>query len=328
MRYGKTDALLRLAIELQGARAGLSLGDIAERFEIGRRTAMRMRDAVQRIFPHLEEVETDDRTKRWRLPAGTLNGLVSFEADELADLDMAIGLLHRDNRKEQAGNLAGLAAKLKAMMKPEAARKVEPDLDALLEAEGLAMRPGPRPRIKPGLVEELRLAIKGCNRVRLTYRRRGGDDIRDHVIEPYGFLHGHRHYLIAWHEHEVESMYLMFSLPNVEAVEILPQTFARDPDFSLADFAARSFGLFQEEPFDVVWRFSPEAADTAREFIFHPSQAFEDQPDGSLIVRFTAGSDMEMAWHLYCWGEEVEVLEPARLAEMVHGQRREWDGLP
>ena len=35
-----------------------------------------------------------------------------------------------------------------------------------------------------------------------------------------------------------------------------------------------------------------------------------------------------MCWHLYAWGEDVEVLEPRRLAEMCDGFRREWRGLP
>jgi hypothetical protein len=37
-----------------------------------------------------------------------------------------------------------LGGKLKVVMKPDQARKVQPDLEALLEAEGLAMRAGPR----------------------------------------------------------------------------------------------------------------------------------------------------------------------------------------
>jgi predicted DNA-binding transcriptional regulator YafY len=78
----------------------------------------------------------------------------------------------------------------------------------------------------------------------------------------------------------------------------------------------------------VVWRFAPEAAEDAAEFVFHPSQAMERDADGSLIVRFTAGSDLEMAWHLYTWGDKVEVLEPARLAEMVNGNRMTWAALP
>ena len=73
---------------------------------------------------------------------------------------------------------------------------------------------------------------------------------------------------------------------------------------------------------EVVWRFDPRAADYARGFEFHPDQVIEDQPDGSLIVRFHASGWMEMCWHLYQWGDAVEVLEPEALREMVEGYRR------
>ncbi|MDX9862966.1 MAG: WYL domain-containing protein, partial [Rhodospirillales bacterium] len=72
MRYEKADNLLQLALEMQAARGGLTLADIEHRFGCGRRTAMRMRDAVLRNFPQAEEVATDERTKRWRIPPGVL----------------------------------------------------------------------------------------------------------------------------------------------------------------------------------------------------------------------------------------------------------------
>ncbi len=33
--------------------------------------------------------------------------------------------------------------------------------------------------------------------------------------------------------------------------------------------------------------------------------------DGSLLVRFEAAGHLEMAWHLYAWGDAVEVVKPA-----------------
>lgn len=328
MRYEKADNLLQLALEMQAARGGLSLAEIEQRFDVGRRTAMRMRDAVLRNFPQAEEVETDERIKRWRIPAGTLDPLISFTAEELAALEAAVRLMEHDNRADEAAQLSTLAAKLKALMKPEVARRVEPDLEALLEAEGLAMRPGPRPRIRPLVLEELREAIKAGRKVRIRYRNRAGK-VNDRLVHPYGFLHGHRHYLVAWHENPKANAVALFSLPNIEAVEIRPEFFVRDPGFDLQAFAARSFGLFQgEEPFETAWRFTPEAAAAAADFVFHPDQRLEPQPDGSLIVRFTAAGDLEMAWHLYTWGDKVEVLEPRRLADMVHGQRVPWPALP
>ena len=39
----------------------------------------------------------------------------------------------------------------------------------------------------------------------------------------------------------------------------------------------------------------------------------EELEDGSLLVRFRAGGKLEMCWHLFTWGEHVEVVEPAQL---------------
>lgn len=111
--------------------------------------------------------------------------------------------------------------------------------------------------------------------------------------------------------------YRLFSLSNIEKVDITEWPFERREDFSLKDYAERSFGVFQEEPFDVVWKFSPEATADAREYLFHPTQTMEDQPDGSLIVSFRAAGALEMSWHLYTWGDEVEVLEPADFWERL-----------
>src|SRR3546814_382704 len=190
------------------------------------------------------------------------------------------------------------------------------------------MRPGPRPRVRPAVVEELREAVKACRKVRIGYRNRRTGRVNDRLVHPYGFLHGHRNYLVGWHENPKANNMVLFSLPGIESADILPDTFVRDPGFDLGAFAARAFGLFQEEPYDVVWRFAPEAAADAAEFVFHPSQSMEQCADGSLIVRFRAGGDLEMAWHLYSWGDKVEVPEPPRLAAMVHPNRTAWPGLP
>ena len=70
--------------------------------------------------------------------------------------------------------------------------------------------------------------------------------------------------------------YRLFSLSNIEKVEITNFPFRRHKDFLLSAFAERSFGVFQEKPFDVVWRFSPNAAADAKTFLFHPAQKLED----------------------------------------------------
>ena len=220
----------------------------------------------------------------------------------------------------QADSVDRVVSKIRALLKRPAITRIEPDLEALTEAEGLAMRPGPRPRINPDVVGALRQAILGCNKVKLHYRYRGSGKRGFGTVHPYGFLYGNRHYLVAWSESDQARDFRTFALSNIERVELLDKTFTRKREFSLQTYAQRSFGVFQEEPVDVVWKFTPQAAADAREFLFHPTQTIEPQPDGSLIVRFRAGGLLEMTWHLFTWGDQVEVLKPKRLRTILRAQ--------
>jgi predicted DNA-binding transcriptional regulator YafY len=212
--------------------------------------------------------------------------LIGFSVEELAALSTAIQVMRRDNLTEPAERLESLSVKLKALIKPEAARRLGPDLEALTVAEGIALRPGPRQAIASEVLTELRHAIIACRKVRLHYRARGTGKLSRQLVCPYGFLYGNRHYLVAWSLSDRARDYRLFALGSIEKAELTEEAFKRRRDFSLQAFAERSFGVFQEEPFDVVWKFSPKAAPDARQFLFHPTQTVEDQPDGSFIVRF------------------------------------------
>ena len=96
-------------------------------------------------------------------------------------------------------------------------------------------------------------------------------------------------------------------------------------------YANRAFGLYQkdDEYGPVVWKFKPEAAERAGDFLFHPDQKEEILPDGSLQISFQASGYLEMAWHLYTWGDKVEVIKPKALKEIVEGyQRKDFLALP
>lgn len=321
VRYENAEDLLRLAWELQGSRVGLRLADIEQIFGVSRRTAERMRDAARRLFPQVEELLDDEGFKRWRLPSGTLKGLFSVSADELAALEAAAGLAERDNLGDIAAQVRMVAAKVRAALAPQVLGRLEPDLEALTEAEGLARRPGPRPLISTDVLDALREAIKGAAVVRIGYVSRSTGLTSRQTVHPYGFLYGNRHYLVAYST-GTQGMRL-FSLANIREVETLAEGFARREDFSLHRYADQSFGVFQEDPFDVVWRVAPEAAADARDYLFHPHQQLEDQDDGSLLVRFRAGGHVEMCWHLFTWNGAIEVIEPHwlrhRFREMCAG---------
>jgi predicted DNA-binding transcriptional regulator YafY len=105
----------------------------------------------------------------------------------------------------------------------------------------------------------------------------------------------------------------LWRLDRIVSIDLLDRGFARREDFDLGVYAAQSFGVFQEEAIDVVLRLTPEAADDASCWMFHPTQSFEREPGGSLIVRFRSGGLQEMCWHLFTWGSAVSVIEPQEL---------------
>jgi predicted DNA-binding transcriptional regulator YafY len=106
-------------------------------------------------------------------------------------------------------------------------------------------------------------------------------------------------------------------LTGIVSVELLDEWFERSEQFDLRAFAERSFGVYQEEPYEVVWRFAPDVAEAARSWRFHPTQRLEECADGSLIVRFRAGGLQEMAFHAFTWGGKLEVLAPKALRELL-----------
>ena len=136
MRYDRVADIVRLAIRLQGTWSGLTLADMQREFEVSRRTAERLRDAVVEVFGPLEAVESEDTRRHWRLRAPVLRSLVSLSAEELAELGAAAAALHRTGLEERALMLHRLADKLRALLETDARSRIELDLQALTEAEG------------------------------------------------------------------------------------------------------------------------------------------------------------------------------------------------
>jgi len=335
LRFSRLEELLELALDLQGSLSGVTLDDIMSRFDVSRRTATRMLGSVRRAVGEAQfEYETgDDGRKRWKLVRPAVSGLFRLTAADLSALDGAARLAEREGERRLGEELGSIGRKLRALSPPSWLLHVDPDLEAMTEAQGFAFRAGPRPRIDDHLLEQLRHAILAQKRVRLRHRKLVEGRPAWQTVSPLGFLYGSRHYLVAWSERR--RRVVLFRLSRIDRLEQLESGFDPPPDFDLDVFARQSFGVFQEEPFDVVWRFVPRAAAEAKEHVFHPDQTLEEREDGSLIVRFRAGGLQEMAWHLFTWGPDVEVVEPQALRRELqrwlvaalrrHGRER---GLP
>lgn len=188
----------------------------------------------------------------------------------------------------------------------------------------MATRPGPRPHSNAAIDAAVGEAIKAVRLLDVTYVSRRDEETRRRRLAPYGILSGIRRYVVARDVDAGDDRLRMFRLDAMEQADVSDVPFVRERDFDLRAFANRAFGIFQSEDEygEIVWRFSRRAASHARGFVFHPEQVLEEQPDGSLVVRFHAAGHLEMCWYLYAWGDQVEVLAPQRLKEMCESHRR------
>ncbi len=331
MAFTKAGDLLQLAMLVAGRRYGITLDDVAQRFGCSIRTARRMFRALEDVFPDVEAAVDDDGRKRWRMARGPLDRLMTISAEELADFDLAIRALQREGQAVEAARLIGLRDKIKALLPPTQARRIAADEEALLAAQGFVARPGPRRRVRSQVVRAVGEAIKACRILEVLYRSRQDEAPRKRLIAPHGVLTGVRRYVAAKDQGDLWEPMKLYRLDALEAAAVTDEAFVFDPAFDLQAFADRAFGVFQNEAEfgEVVWRFAPAAAAHARGFDFHPNQVVEDEPDGSLLVRFEAAGHLEMCWYLYAWGDQVEVVAPDRLRRLCEGfQRSDFPALP
>lgn len=331
MSFQKASDLLRLAELATALYQGVSLTDIEEEFRVDRRTAQRMTKALEEMFPGYITRVDGDRRKFWKLKSDDARLMLAqgIRDSELAALELAIRRAEREGLVTEVRALSGLRDRLLAAMPAPHARRAEADAEAVLEAHGFASRPGPKVRILPDLMGVIGAALKGPHVLTVVYAG-GRDPERARRLEPHALLLGTRRYLVA-REAGCNGRMQHYRLDRISSARLEADSFTRDPDFDLATHAARAFGSFHSdtEYGEVCWRFSPAAAATAREFLFHPMQEMTEEEDGSLSVRFAASGHLEMAWHLYMWGDTVDVLAPEPLRAMVERhRRRDFPALP
>jgi len=320
MSFQKAQDLLKLARMSACRHRGISVKEVAEEFGVNERTAQRMIYALKEVFPSISHQTDNERRRWWKLRDTAMIGMQGIYDRELVALEMSIRRAEREGALLDAEALQALRDRLMATLPSSHARRAEVDAEAVLEAKGYACRPGPKVKTSATVMSVIAAALKGPFQLVVWYQ--GAQDAApcQRTIEPYGLLLGTRHYLIARDTAKDECL-RRFRLDRIARAEITIEWFEKDKDFDLEAYAAQSFGSFHSdaEVSRVVWRFSPAAAATAREFVFHPKQEMIEQDDGGLIVTFEASGLVEMAWHLYKWGDAVEVIEPAALREVVAG---------
>lgn len=310
MRYERVEDILRLALSMELSYQGISIQDIQDMFEVSRRTAVRMKDAVIRLFPNIEEVvNSSSRVKKWRLTKSPLQKMICFTAEEFAELENCKSLLKNLNYTNRCDLIDEIILKIKTVNKQKTAKV---DVEALLEAEGFAIRQSPRYKVSTDILNVVSEGIKAFKCVEFDYPS-SKEGTRQIEVEPYGFVYGEKTYLLAYNEYSKGLRY--YSFDKIKNPKVLEKYFEKDEKFNIKNYLQNSFGVFQEEPMKIKLEFKKEVAESVLNYNFHPSQKISLNEDGSVSVNFKAGGTYEICWHLFKWGDKVKILAPKFLKD-------------
>ena len=306
-RLNKTEEIIELAMMFQNSYCGLCIEDIEHHFECSRRSAERMKALLFDLFPEkVEEVPTSEKKKRWRFVKGTMNALISFNANDFANLEYLKGLSNDENKKSEIDELI---AKIKALTPQKNLQSLDTDVSAIMESEGFAVRQYSGVNIKPDVLEQLRTSMLAFKKVQFNYPIK--DETRTITLNPYGLIIADKYYLVGFNEY-VNSL-RQYRVDKITNLAILDEYFEKDEKFSLAEFCNNSFSVYQEEPLNITLEFDKSVADDVLNYHFHPTQKMKTLESGNVQVKFTSGGTYAICQELFKWGCNVQIKKPTQL---------------
>ncbi|MBR3889455.1 WYL domain-containing protein [bacterium] len=306
-RLQKVEEIIELAMMFQNSYCGLCIDDIQEHFECSRRSAERMKSVLFNLYPEkIEEVQTNDKRKRWRFVKGTMNTLISFTTDDFANLEYLKGLSNDEEKKQE---LDELIAKIKALTPQKNLRSLDTDISAILETEGFAVRQYSGVTYSKKTLEQLRNSMLAFKKIKFEYVV--NEENKKITLDPYGLIISDKHYLVGYNDY-VNDLRL-YRVDKIKELEVLEEYFEKDEIFSLTEYSNKSFKIYQEEPMNVVLEFNKSVADEVLNYHFHPTQKMKKLENGDIQVKFVACGSYSICQELFKWGSNVKIKKPSEL---------------
>ena len=303
-RYAPAQRLCELRTYLN-ASGGVSIYDVADRFGVSPRTAIRYLDALKRAGEPLFD-EVSGKRKIWRLMPTARKQTFTFTTSQMISLFLSrrvFDFLEGTGFKE---DLDDVFAKLEATLKkqdPATGRNLDRKLFDVNEA----------PHIYEGRLEHVDAILTGLlkeNRLSVVHGSVHGKARFE--IDPYTLLvYKKGLYLAGWsHRH---SELRTFALDGFSEVDWLRgQGFDYPADYHPGKLYDGAFGIFGGVPTHVRIRFSAKVARFVTRRRWHPTQQIKTVAGGIELEMDVHGATEVLSWALG-FGKEAQVLEPQEL---------------
>jgi predicted DNA-binding transcriptional regulator YafY len=289
---------------------GRNASDLAKACSVGRRTIFRDLAALREIG---QPLEYDPKTERyssasWLLPPVQLTAEESLTLFSLArefggnkKLPFYDAALNAAVKIEQT-----LPKRLRQSLAP-IARNIEIQPVELSKLDG-----------KASVFKQLIDAIVQRRVLKVTYGSLTEWETIETKLRPYRLLFSQH----SWYVLGRSSMHRevrTFNLERFKSLETLGEKYAIPRSFNLDRHLGNAWRLIRvhEPDSHVVVRFKPFVAQNVAEVKWHKTQRTTFLPDGSLEFRATVSGLLEISWWILRYGDQAEVLKPARLRRLI-----------
>lgn len=164
---------------------------------------------------------------------------------------------------------------------------------------------------------QLQQAVDLCRACKIDYAAVNGEGQTEMEIEPYLLHHVNR----AWYvlgKTDIHQEVRMLKLVRIQSLELLTRPFTKPDAYSVSSKLGKAWRLLPEgKVYKVELAFTPKVATNVTEVRWHDSQAVDWQDDGSCIMHFEVDGLNEIAWWISGYADQVHVLKPKKLQEIV-----------
>ena len=310
-RYAPAARLHQLRALLDGPE-GVSIYDVAERFGVNPRTALRYLQALLRAGEPLYE-ELAGKRKVWRLMPTARRQSITLTTAQMIALFLSrrvFDFLAGTGFKE---DLDDVFAKVEATLRRRdfvAVRNLDRKVFDVNEARHLY-----EGRLED--VNDIMTALLREERLRVTHEGVSGGR-KTFVLEPYTLLVYKKGLYLAGRS-ERHNEVRTFALDGFVEVEWLRgQRFEYPADFRPEQLTEGAFGLIRgKEASRVRVRFDAQVARYVQRRMWHPTQRFRRLRDGGVELTMDVRGTVEVVSWVLGFGGTAEVLEPASLRRAV-----------
>lgn len=306
-RLKKTERLFKTMILLSTNRSGYTAKELARKFEVDQRTIYRDFDVLGEDL----NVPVYNDGKRWKIDEKRFLPPVQFTLPEALNIFLSARLMLNYAHRYDP-NIDAAFTKLSAVLPAQLAEQVQKTLTWMQKL--------PKDEKHLKILNTVCEAWVNQRRVKIGYRPLVSVKASERLIEPYYIepaAPGHASYIIGFCHYK--KAIRTFKVERIESATLTDETYKIPSGFDANEYLGSSWGIVVDGEIKTV-KFKindPNVIRIMSETVWHPSQAFKKQKDGSTIMTLKVTDTYELLSWILSWGESIEVLEPLEIRRTI-----------